>query len=274
MIMDSDGKIRKQIYEALDDDGISVWHTYNLCGVKKWHIPRRIISQDMIMFVRRGSGYYNIEGEIFPLEHGRFIYAPRDIAHFSSQSEDNPAVLWAVRYDVESGKFPSVPFCIDCKNYNYYEKIFNDIHILCCSGAQDSHDLVNKLIRQLYISLYADYMADNIGHANNKNCLVSETVKYINDCISGREEIYPEIIADRLEMTLRKFLDQFKVQMGIPFRQYIYDRKMDEAAVMISETDMKIKEISEFLMYSDQYVFSNLFKSKFGMSPSEYKKNL
>lgn len=63
----------------------------------------------------------------------------------------------------------------------------------------------------------------------------------------------------------------FKKIVGMTLKQYIIKIKMEEAAFLLSDTNLSIKEISDALGYSDNHNFMKLFKRQMGMTPSEYR---
>ncbi|MBS7260738.1 MAG: response regulator [Treponema sp.] len=64
----------------------------------------------------------------------------------------------------------------------------------------------------------------------------------------------------------------FKEEMNDTFVNYVTELKMEKAAHLLRETDMSIKEITNATGYNDQNYFSKIFKNKYEMSPSEYRK--
>jgi len=65
----------------------------------------------------------------------------------------------------------------------------------------------------------------------------------------------------------------FKEEMNDTFINYVTELKMEKAAHLLRETDMSIKEITGATGYNDQNYFSKIFKNKYNMSPSEYRKS-
>lgn len=64
----------------------------------------------------------------------------------------------------------------------------------------------------------------------------------------------------------------FKDEMNDTFVNYVTEMKMEKAAHLLKETDMSIKEITAATGYNDQNYFSKIFKNKFELTPSEYRK--
>lgn len=64
-----------------------------------------------------------------------------------------------------------------------------------------------------------------------------------------------------------------KKQCGTSPLSLFISLKIARAKQLISETDMNFSKISDTLGFSSIHYFSRLFKSRTGMSPSEYSKN-
>lgn len=64
----------------------------------------------------------------------------------------------------------------------------------------------------------------------------------------------------------------FKKAFGKTPYDYQIDEKISSAKLILKNTSLPICEIAERLGYCDQHYFSNLFKKKCGISPSEYRK--
>ena len=65
---------------------------------------------------------------------------------------------------------------------------------------------------------------------------------------------------------------QFKQELGFNLSDFIMRRKLEEGKSLLTFTDKSISEISEYLCFSSQAYFQNVFKKKYGMTPLEYRK--
>ncbi len=62
----------------------------------------------------------------------------------------------------------------------------------------------------------------------------------------------------------------FKQTYKISPYQYILNEKIERAKSLLVNTNLSIKEISQILGYKDEHYFSNAFKSKSGVAPSQW----
>ena len=94
-------------------------------------------------------------------------------------------------------------------------------------------------------------------------------IQYISNHVNQNirvAEIAKELNIDR--STLSK---KFKRELGFNISAYIMRRKLEEAKSLLTYTDKTISEISEYLCFSTQAYFQNVFKKKYGMTPREYR---
>ena len=65
--------------------------------------------------------------------------------------------------------------------------------------------------------------------------------------------------------------EQFKKETGSTIGEYITNRKIDEAKTLLKYTDRSIADICNYLAFSSQPYFHNVFKKNTGMTPVEYR---
>ena len=63
----------------------------------------------------------------------------------------------------------------------------------------------------------------------------------------------------------------FAARTGIRFVDYLTGVKLRRAAYLLTNSSLKVSEIAERLDYKDIGYFSRIFKSSYGMPPSEYR---
>lgn len=78
--------------------------------------------------------------------------------------------------------------------------------------------------------------------------------------------------ASMLSLSESRFNHLFKEIVGVPPKKYYNTVKMENAAVLLSETTLPVYEISQKIGFSDPFYFGQTFKKFYGISPSEYRK--
>jgi AraC-like DNA-binding protein len=73
-------------------------------------------------------------------------------------------------------------------------------------------------------------------------------------------------------MSVPHFCSEFKKHTGFSPIDYSIEVKMERAGYLLLDKNLQIGEIAAITGYEDIYQFSKLFKKRFGMSPSKYRK--
>ena len=63
----------------------------------------------------------------------------------------------------------------------------------------------------------------------------------------------------------------FKICYGLTPMDYLVNKRIDEAKVLLEDGSLKIKDIASVVGYEDSLYFSKVFKKFTGVSPKEYK---
>ncbi|MCM1223446.1 MAG: helix-turn-helix transcriptional regulator, partial [Lachnospiraceae bacterium] len=54
--------------------------------------------------------------------------------------------------------------------------------------------------------------------------------------------------------------------------EYVTECRMREAKMLLKYTDKSLAEISEYLHFSSQPYFQNVFKNMYGVTPAKYRR--
>lgn len=63
----------------------------------------------------------------------------------------------------------------------------------------------------------------------------------------------------------------FKEVMKMSPQEYLLHYRVEQAEILLKETDRKIGDIAELVGYADAMTFSKMFKKYKGMSPQQYR---
>lgn len=87
-------------------------------------------------------------------------------------------------------------------------------------------------------------------------------------------ELTLQSVADALFVSPSYLSRVFHRETGENFASYLARKRMNEAKVLLKNTNLKMYEIAEKTGYTSQHYFSNAFKRATGISPADYRKNL
>ncbi len=94
--------------------------------------------------------------------------------------------------------------------------------------------------------------------------------KYIDEHIEKRftmEEL-AQLIFHSPSQTIRIF----RTAYGQTPYDYILERKMQRACILLTHTSLLVKEIAQQLQFADEHYFSAVFRKRIGLTPREYRK--
>ena len=103
-----------------------------------------------------------------------------------------------------------------------------------------------------------------------ENPIIKKVCAYVDENLS--KDISLETAADFAGVSSFYLSKLFKEEKGETFINFISDKRLEKSRQLLSETDLSIKEITAEVGYNDQNYFSRIFKTKYGLSPKEYRK--
>lgn len=104
------------------------------------------------------------------------------------------------------------------------------------------------------------------------NLKMKKAIEYIKANYSA--DLNMAVVSNYISMNYSLFSFTFKQYTGTNFVNYLKDIRVGEAKKLLTETDMKINEISRAVGYEHEKHFMKIFKNITGLTPSQYRNNL
>lgn len=104
------------------------------------------------------------------------------------------------------------------------------------------------------------------------NSKIKNAIEYIQE--NYATDLNMAVVSNYISMNYSLFSYTFKQYTGTNFVNYLKDIRIGEAKKLLTETDMKINEISQAVGYEHEKHFMKTFKSITGLTPSQYRNNL
>ncbi|MBB6671208.1 response regulator transcription factor [Cohnella nanjingensis] len=102
---------------------------------------------------------------------------------------------------------------------------------------------------------------------------MGKAARYIQENCT-REDLSLKDVAEWLGMSVPYLSRSFKEEIGVTFVKYLIGVRMDMAARLLRETSVQTTEAAFRVGFSDYVHFSKTFKKHFGLTPSEFRKQL
>lgn len=103
-----------------------------------------------------------------------------------------------------------------------------------------------------------------------RNPIVESVIAYIENHYN--EDIYQDLIADRLHISTGYLRNHFKEKTGINLSDYLDDFRIKKAKEMLVASNDKIQEIAAKVGYQNANSFTRMFRRITGYTPGEYRR--
>ena len=222
-------------------------------------------------YVICGKGYIVVNGKEYTAETGDSYILPcgQSIRYYSDAS--NPwRKIWFNGEGIflsETARifglndriiFPSV------NTLEYFERILK-----ICENKGLSADEINTKCAAVFTELMMF-----INSTTNRNDSVSDEAMLLKNYIDSHteENISIKTLAEMIFRSESQTIRIFKKNFNATPYDYLLESKINRAKTIILNTNLSIKETSYRLGFADEHYFSNIFRKKTGLSPTEYRK--
>lgn len=129
--------------------------------------------------------------------------------------------------------------------------------------------IIGSILTQVlcYVTRNFNDIQIDITDVSEAKILCLQIMNYIDTHIYSMSNLIE--LADKFKYNYSYLSYLFKKTTDKTLAEYMRNRKLEIAKVLIVENKKKIGEIAEMLNYSSTFAFSKAFKSKFGYPPSE-----
>ena len=102
------------------------------------------------------------------------------------------------------------------------------------------------------------------------NLFVQKAADYIK--LNYSEKISIKEIADQLYLSPNYLSELFKKHTGKTISEYLTEYRLEKACQLLDHAEYRVGDVSGMVGIHDGRYFSNMFKKKYGMTPTEYRK--
>lgn len=271
----------KVIEKHLDQSG--VW------GQQQWlpegHVSRYHLHQGFeLLYIHAGLGRFQLGEKRVDLRPGCLVVldalyphvtevyrgtrVQRTVIHFARGSIKHAGELdivfsWITKWGLRK---------VDCAD-DYFEVLLGKLMDI----GQLKPNRVTRLQMSCLLSLILVEIGCRCGLLNNEDQFSSYKEELVFRCISYIDENWnnnPSLdeIAGRLHVSKYYLSRLFRKTMGISFREFVLERRIQHAKRLLLSTDWSIQDIADALGYSSAPTFSRSFSAAVGMSPRTFRK--
>lgn len=234
-----------------------------------------------IVYVARGRQTYNVNNTAYTLSGGDVYLTFPDELHSSGESPEEKSVVYWVLIDfTDTGNFLNME-SEEGKNFRcrlqslktrkfkgspVLKTLLDKIIYTCFSNSE-----FKKLLIQSYIT---EFLINIIELEKNSEPHISENIQKTLEYISRRvkDNITLNELSDLAGLSLSRFKQKFKQEVGIPPAEFILREKVTLAGKLLNSSPKSVTEIAFELGFSSSNYFATVFKRLTGKTPTEFIK--
>lgn len=234
------------------------------------------LENNLLAYCTKGSGIVMIYGEQIPITNDQFFIIPKgELFKFYSVLDVNSSFLIAQfngkkttqfenEFSVVRNLIPSVNNMVANREM-LFDEIFNNLS----KGFHDENlEYVNFCFGHLLATfIYANKTSDDI--ADESSPIIRRVLNYFDKNLDKKLSLNQ--LAKEIGYSPTYLSTLFKKETNYSPISYFSHLKIVKACELLDYTNMKVKEISFHLGYSDPYYFTKDFKKKMGISPRNYR---
>lgn len=224
-------------------------------------------------YVISGKGYIECEGEVYTVKAGDFYYLDRGHSHkYWADPEDPYTKIWInargrLTSAALSAYYFNEPVIIEHIDvYDLFKRMGDALNGIDENNRDDVFGEVAVLLTEVIVK---------VGTVRARR-RVSSTLAYQ---IKSMIDETPNFDITLAEVEKKFFLSKsyiihlFSDEFNITPKQYILQKKIDTAKVLLRDARCELCEIAEILHFSSVQHFSATFKRYTGMTPDTYRRS-
>jgi AraC-like DNA-binding protein len=242
-----------------------------ICGTthpdKKYSISRPNSSISCIEFVEAGRGTVTIDGKTFsPSAGDSYFLIEGKTQHYFSDEKDP----WKKHFINASGRLlRSLAEGYGLTGSYYFKGLDIKSELLeiieLAKGEGDPTVKIVGILNEIFIKMH-----DHVKKGTAESGIEAEMKDFLNTKIT--EKFHIDELCSHISRSESQTIRLFKRAYGITPYTYVLNKRLELGKSLLNNTNLTVKEIADKLCFADEYYFSNLFRSKVGMTPSSYRK--
>lgn len=137
-------------------------------------------------------------------------------------------------------------------------------------------DFILKPIDFESLGLVIQGLVQKVMDNPKRKKFMSGTIKKITEWMAdhlGEENMSLTLLAEQMNMNPTYISQLFKKELGIGYHSYLNQMRVEKAREYLKKTDEPITSVAEKVGFSDYRVFTKVFKSIEGETPSQFRKS-
>lgn len=227
-----------------------------------------IRNQYIIHYVISGKGCFN--GNMLASGQG-FLITPGMLEEYHPDKNDPWEFLWIISTDEKMADlFSYYPYDKNTNifNYSYTDKI-KAVADKLTINANEVYSSFEML--EIFLDIFKNQINSNFSPnaESNSDIYIKAAVNYIRTNVSGSVTV--KDLTDILGISQPYLYRIFKEKFGKSPKQYINDYRIEQAKILLQNSDITVTQVANSVGFCDVLSFSRFFSLKTGLSPQKYR---
>ena len=236
-----------------------------------FHIQRFDARYFILEYIVSGKGYLKVDGKLHTLRANDVYLLEPGSSHEYYADKDEPFKKYWINF--KSDVFFHILHEYDLSQiYVFHDTDISEemTKIFALEKVSLYNDQIYKQASKYLFTIFMKLAEKN--HIKAEGSVIAQQIlaeldKAIDSSVSIDE------ICETLFISRSKLIREFKKHYDITPHAYLVNRKIAFSKMLLQNSAHSIKSISNHLGFADEHYFSNIFKQKTGMTPSEYRKS-
>ena len=235
-----------------------------------YKISRKNSPTFVFEYVICGRGVLVVNGRRYEPCGGDLYMVPSFTVHEYYSSPENPwTKIWfntagpLVTKLIESYRLEGVCHVPGC----YVKHIFDDAFESIKKNPSCAEKTAELAVHEIIIEAAEKYGAGKVPD------IPPEALK-LKKLLDSKSDISVAEMAEHIGRSSSQTMRIFRKYYGTTPYNYMLMKKIENSKIFLAETRLTVREIAFKAGFSDEYYFSNIFKSKAGCSPSLFRQRL
>ena len=230
-----------------------------------------------LMWFRSSTGSYTLGSEKFSIENNTLIFVPALMIHEMSIPEEENHSRYLLQFEKEwLDEYALASDTLQCgavatlagDDADRLDMLFN-----WCSEFDDFTDtLFRSLIKSILLHAFKHLKTSGSITQREDNAHLGDLMRLLKSIdVSENYEITTEEAARLCNWSKSWFSKTFKLTFGISFKKFMLLRKLNIAINLLTNTDLRISDISQRAGFTDSAYFCLKFREMMSDTPLSFR---
>lgn len=238
----------------------------NKVTLRQSHLFFKSRSSSAFVIILTGECEYRYKG-LSPIcgEPDRFVFLPSGLEYevYTPKGATCLVINFTTENDIELGPFRT--------KFSNISHIKNSMIAAVNSYNRKNLGWFSEILSIIYKIIFLIQQEQSSRYITSKQKeKLASAINYIEEHYLERDIRTSELVK-LCGISEKHFTTLFSRYYKTTSKQYIIDKKIDHAKVLLESTDMTVTDISDYCGFSSVYYFSRIFKRRMELSPTDYR---